>query len=199
MRGKRKLEQAKKRDKKVKITDIAIAKVAYIEYKGFTMEQNRVIQQLVKEVLLFSSRENDSNEVAITCDLEGENPLMEYGIAFGGETDVDVCSDTRSYHILHSGKKATVILIHNHPSTKTFSLVDLQFLLIYTRIKMLIVVSNQGKIHYIQKMEEFDRKAAVELLKECVDEYNMGKKVTERYKASLAFLVRCSEVGLFYK
>ena len=31
-----KLEQAKRRDKKVMITDIAIEKVPYIEYKGLT-------------------------------------------------------------------------------------------------------------------------------------------------------------------
>lgn len=192
------LRQAKKRDKKVKITDIAIAKVPYIEYKGFTSAQNKIIQQLAKEVLIFSSRENDSNEVAITCDLDVENPLEEYGIAFGGEYDVDVCSDTRSYHLLHFGKKATVILIHNHPSTKTFSLVDLQFLLIYTRIKMLVLVSNQGTVHYIQKGKEYDRDAAVKLIRKCAEEYNIESSVAERYRASLAFLVRCSEVGLFY-
>lgn len=193
-----KLEQAKKRDKKVMITDIAIEKVPYIEYKGLTEEQNKIMQQLAKEVLSLSSRENDSNEVAITCDLEAENPLEEYGITFGGEYDVDVCSDTRSFHLLHSGKNTAVVLIHNHPSTKTFSLVDLQFLLIYTRVKMLVVVSNQGTVHYIQKDKKFDREAAVSLIRECIDEYNIESSIKERYKASLAFLVRCSEVGLFY-
>ncbi|MBD5549317.1 MAG: hypothetical protein HDQ97_18355 [Lachnospiraceae bacterium] len=34
-----KLRQAKKRDKKIEITDIAIEKVPHIEYKGFTPEQ----------------------------------------------------------------------------------------------------------------------------------------------------------------
>lgn len=193
------LRQAKKRDKKVMITDIAIRKVPYIRYKGLTSEENKMVQQLAKEVLLIASRENNSNEVAITCDLESENPLEEYGIAFGGETAVDVCSDTRSYHLLYSGKRTSVILIHNHPSTKTFSLVDLQFLLIYTRVKMLVVVSNQGIVHYIRKDRAFEREAAVKLIRECVDEYDVEGSTAERYKAALAFLVRCSEVGLFYK
>lgn len=195
---KSKLEQAKKRSKKVKITDIAIEKVPYIEYKGLTPEQNSIMQQLAKEVLILSSQKNDCNEVAITCDLEAENPLEEYGIALGGEFDVDVCSDTRSYHLLHSGKSTTVVLIHNHPTTKTFSLVDLQFLLVYTRIKMFVVVSNQGTVHYIQKDKKFDREAAIRLIRECVDEYDIKNSAVERYRASLAFLVRCSEAGLFY-
>lgn len=198
MNDENKLGQAKKRDKKVKITEIAIEKVPFIEYKGLTEEQNKIMQQLAKEVLILSKCENDSNEVAITCDLEAENPLEGYGITFGGEFDVDVCSDTRSFHLLHSGKNTAVVLIHNHPSTKTFSLLDLQFLLIYTRVKMLVVVSNQGAVHYIQKDKKFDREAAVRLIRECVDEYNIESLAIERYRASLAFLVRCSEVGLFY-
>ncbi len=126
-----KLRQAKKRDRKIEITDIAIEKVPHIEYKGFTPEQNDIMQQLVKEVLILS-------------------------------------------------------------------LVDLHFLLVYTRVKMLVVVSNQGTVHYIQKDKKFDRQAAVRLIKECADEYNISNSVVERYRAALTFLVRCSEVGLFY-
>lgn len=64
---------------------------------------------------------------------------------------------------------------------------------------MLVVVSNQGVVHYICKDREFDREAAVKLIKECVEEYDVEGSTAERYKAVLAFLVRCSEVGLFYK
>ena len=40
------LEQAKKRNNKVKITNIAISKVPYIEYKNMTEEQNLIMQKL---------------------------------------------------------------------------------------------------------------------------------------------------------
>lgn len=45
------LEMAKKRDKKVYITDIAINKVPFIQYKGFTDSQNQIMRELAQEVL----------------------------------------------------------------------------------------------------------------------------------------------------
>ena len=45
------LEQARKDGNKIYITDIAIKKVRYIEYKDLTDAQNAVMQRLAKEVL----------------------------------------------------------------------------------------------------------------------------------------------------
>ena len=42
---------AKKRNKKVEITDVAIRKVAYVRYKNFTDEQNDIMHELAKDVL----------------------------------------------------------------------------------------------------------------------------------------------------
>lgn len=50
------LEQAKRRDRKVYITDIAIDKVPYIKYDGFTDERNKIMQELAKDVLLLFQR-----------------------------------------------------------------------------------------------------------------------------------------------
>jgi hypothetical protein len=60
------LEMAKKRDHKIMITDEAIKKVPRIEYKEIEPEQYDILQKLVKEVLLISKDDNDSDEVAIT-------------------------------------------------------------------------------------------------------------------------------------
>ena len=76
---------AKKRDKKVYITDIAIDKVPFIQYNGLSDRENQVLYQLARLVLLTSQTENNSNEVAVTCSLDKENPLEEIGIAFGSE------------------------------------------------------------------------------------------------------------------
>lgn len=194
------LEQAKKRNAKVWITEIAIEKVPFIEYKGLTNGQNKHIWQLAKEVLRLSRERNDSNEVSITCDLAGSSMMKDYGVAFGDETSVSVNADTFSFHILMTAQEATVIVLHNHPSTKTFSLNDLRYLFVYVTIKMLVLVSNQGTIHYIVKEEKFDRNAALKMLKECVMENERGSSAAANaYKASLSFLSRCSEAGLFYR
>lgn len=94
------LEQAKKHENKIRITDIAIKKVRYIEYKDLTETQNAIMQRLAKEVLFLSQTYNDSNEVAITCDLALLDPLENYGICLGDEHSVDVCSDTQSNHLI---------------------------------------------------------------------------------------------------
>lgn len=48
------LNQSKRRDKKIYITDIAIDKVPYIKYDGFTDERNQIMQELAKDVLVLS-------------------------------------------------------------------------------------------------------------------------------------------------
>lgn len=114
------LGQAKKRNAKVWITEVAIEKVPFIEYKGLTEKQNENIQKIAQEVLRLSREQNESNEVAITCDLADENMMDNYGVAFGDEMSVSVNADTLSFHILMTAREATVIVLHNHPSTKTF-------------------------------------------------------------------------------
>lgn len=123
--------------------------------------------------------ENNSNEVAITCTLENEVLTDVIGISLGDEHSVDVCSDTVSNHLIVSGHKCAVVIMHNHPSTQTLSLEDIHFFLKYAAIKLIIVVTNQGKVHYL-----------------CKDKaYSYLKEV---YMAGLTFLAHCSEAGLFY-
>lgn len=191
------LGQAKKRNAKVWITEVAIKKVPFIEYKGLTARQNENIQKLAKRVLRLSKEQNDSNEVAITCDMADENMMDNFGVAFGDEISVSVNSDTLSFHILMTAREATVIVLHNHPSTKTFSVNDLRYLFMYASIRMLVVVSNQGTIHYIRKEDTFDRDKAQKLLKECVEK-NWDCTAAGAYKTSKSFLALCSEVGMFY-
>ncbi|MDE5939582.1 MAG: hypothetical protein K2H37_10925 [Lachnospiraceae bacterium] len=192
------LEQAKKYGNKIEITDIAIKKVRYIEYKGLTDAQNAIMQQLVKEVLFLSQIYNDSNEVAITCDLALSDPLENYGICLGDEHSVDVCSDTQSNHLIVSAKRCTVVILHNHPSLQTFSLDDIRFFVANRGISILVVVSNQGKIHYLYKDEKYSERETIQLFNECVDGLGCTSMVSERYHRALVFLARCSETGLFY-
>lgn len=193
------LEMAKKRDKKVYITDIAINKVPLVQYKGFTDNQNHIMQKLAQEVLTVSKEENDSNEVAITCDLGADNPLEVYGVSFGTEHEVDVRADTLSNHILVSQKSVAVVVLHNHPSTQTFSIQDIRFFIEFSVLEVMVVVSNQGTIHYLRREESYDLKKAVALFNECVENLEKDSPLTEVYLASLSFLAKSSEVGIYYR
>jgi len=193
------LKQAKRRDRKVYITDIAIDKVPYIKYDGFTDERNRIMQELAKDVLLLSKERNDSNEVAITCDLGAENPLGSFGVSLGTEHEVDILADTLSNHIIVSRESVAVVVLHNHPSTQTFSLQDIHFFIRHPMIEVIVVVSNQGTIHYLKRDIEYDYKKAFQLFQECICELGKDSPKMEMYMASLTFLAKCSEVGLFYR
>jgi proteasome lid subunit RPN8/RPN11 len=193
------LEQAKRRDRKVYITYVAIDKVPYVEYQGFTDEKNKIMQELAKDVLLLSKEENESNEVAITCDLGAEDPLKNFGVALGTEHEVDILADTFSNHIIVSKKSVAVVVLHNHPSTQTFSLQDIQFFIQYPMIEVIVVVSNQGTVHYLKREKKYDYKQAFRLFGECIEDLNQNSPVMEQYLASLSFLAKCSEVGLYYR
>lgn len=193
------LEMAKKRDKKVYITDIAISKVPFIQYKGFTDNQNHIMRELAQEVLTVSKDENDSNEVAITCDLGVDDPLEVYGVSFGTEHEVDVRVDTLSNHILVSQKSVAVVVLHNHPSTQTFSIQDIRFFIEFPALEVMAVVSNQGTVHYLRREDSYDLKKASALFNQCVGDLKKDSPITEIYFAALLFLARSSEVGIYYR
>lgn len=193
------LEQAKRRNRKIYITDVAIDKIPLIKYRGFTEIQNKIMRELAQEVLTVSKEVNESNEVAITCDLGVQNPLESYGVALGTEHEVNVLADTLSNHILVSRKSVAVVILHNHPSTQTFSLQDIQFFIEFPMIEVIVVVSNQGTVHYLKRDKDYNVKHAIKLFKECIDGLEDNSPVTEVYLASLSFLAKCSEVGLYYR
>lgn len=64
------LEMGNKRDHKIMITDEAIDKVPFIEYKEIPEDEYPIIQMLAKKVLQLSKNENNSNEVAITYSMD---------------------------------------------------------------------------------------------------------------------------------
>lgn len=193
------LEQAKRRDKKVYITDVAISKVPCIKYHGFSEKMNEIMQELAKTVLLIAKDENDSNEVAVTCDLGLDDPLEQFGIALGTEHEVNIMSDTYSNHLIVSQESIAVVVLHNHPSTQTFSLQDIQVFLSYPKIEVMTVISNQGTVHYLMREASYDYKAAFKLFRDCVEELTKESSIKEQYLASLSFLAKSSEVGIYYR
>lgn len=189
---------AKRRNRKVYITDIAISKVPRIEYKGLSKQENDLLYSFAVLVLKTAKDENDSNEVAVTCLLDKEESDNAFGISFGDEHGVDVCADTLSNHLIVSCSECAVIVLHNHPSTQTLSLEDISFFIHYDTVKIIIVVTNQGNVHYLCKEKHYSPYEAITLYNECIMELTIESSWKDIYFAGLNFLSRCSEVGMYY-
>lgn len=76
---------------------------------------------------------------------------------------------------------------------------DVKFFLHFESIRMIVVVTNQGNIHYLCKDDEYIYENAKDLFNECVEELDENSTEKEIYTAALTFLARASEVGLYYR
>ena len=157
---------------------------------------------MAKNVLKISKEENDSNEVAITYSMDSAERIKngeEYvGVALGNEHEVDPISNTTAYHLVLSAKECIVIVLHNHPSLSDFSLSDVQFLLQYASVKMMVVVTNLGSISYLVKGKRFNYEKAVGLFNEAVSMNNETKDLKGLQKAADYFLRNCHSAGIEY-
>lgn len=194
--------ESKDRSKKVMITEEAINKVPYIEYKNIDETEYKNIQYLAKKVLQLSKDNNNSNEVAITYGLAVMEMLSEdsdyVGIAFGNEHDVKPLSDTKSSLLIHGYKRCAVVLLHNHPSLSLISLEDIRFFLEHWGIQLMVIVSNLGAISYISKSRTFNSYKAIELLNDCITKNNMATDLKGKADAVKYFIQNCHSVGIDY-
>lgn len=197
------LEMANKRNHKILITDEAISKVPYIEYKEIPKEEYAIIQMLARKVLQLSKDENNSNEVAITYSMDNTN-LKEgadalFGVDFGDEHSADPLRDSYSYHLIHSSKSCVVISLHNHPSLSKISLVDVRFFLENHTVKMLTVVTNLGNVYYLVKKSDYNIGKAIEIFNEAVKLNNDANGLKSLKNASEYFLKTCHKAGIVYE
>ena len=196
------LEMAKKRNHKIMITEEAICKVPRIRYKNIAENEYDTIWELAKNVLKISKEENNSNEVAITYSLNSIELIQHgekyIGVSLGTEHDVDPLSNTTAYHLISSARECVVIVLHNHPSLSSFSLSDIQFLLKYEIVKMMVVITNLGSISYLVKNKKYNFKKAVLLFNEAVDKNNTANNLRDLQDAADYFLKNSYNVGIDY-
>ena len=143
----------KNRGKKVPITDIAIQKVPLVAPNGADHQTAFFIQETHKELLRFAQTQNNSNEVACLLDLTTGEKL---DFVKGDQVSVDVEADAASYHWLQSKSPKSLMLCHNHPGQSYFSMNDISVFMYYPQIKSLSIVTNQGKVWHITKLDRFD-------------------------------------------
>ena len=156
------LEQAKKRDKKVMITDIAIDKVAKSKVKLLSLEQNSKIDAIHRELLTISKNENNSNEVAFLFGLNSDDKFSHKGT----EHAVNIFDNPLAYSLAKNGGANSLFLAHNHPSTQIFSYADIGVFMHIDSLAGMSVVSNTGDVHILFKSGRFDYDAAYDALAE---------------------------------
>ncbi len=196
------LEMAKNRNHKIMITEEAINKVPRIQYRDIPESEYDNLWDIAKNVLKISKEENDSNEVAVTYSLNSTKLIEQrekyIGVALGTEHDVDPLSNTTAYHLISSAKECVVIVLHNHPSLSAFSLSDIQFLLNYGAVKMMVVITNLGSISYLVKGKNYNFEKAVALFNEAVDKNNKATNLKDLQNAADYFLKNSYNIGIDY-
>ena len=167
MRGGR-VEQAKTRDKKIEITDIAISKANPPLIPRFSAEQNARFKELHQELLRVALDMNDSNEVAFLFSPK----TMTYEKAFGTVINVNIFENPIARDMYRMAAESELYLLHNHPSTKSFSYSDIGVLLMNENFGGITVVTNTGVCEVVYKNSNYDFEAAYDGLKEIRQEYD---------------------------
>ena len=186
------MEQAKKHDRKIMITDIAIDKVPLVEVPGLTRDECEMIACEHKHLLRTAKESNNSDEVLFVLTLDG----MRKAVIMGDEHSVNIKNSPEACGIIMSAQRKNVALLHNHPSTNRFSLIDISILIRYEQISTLSVVTNQGAVYILHKTSCFDYNKTVKLLKQRYDQYNT-EAITHDAAVKM-FLQECGKGGLSY-
>lgn len=190
----------KRHDRPIAIENIAIEKVPCTRLQGFSETQNKIIQQRHRELLKEAQKlceENQSNqmEVAFLIDLHDWD---NYWIIKGTEERiVKMGNNPQALQAMDIYPKNSLLLMHNHPSTGTFSGEDFKTFCNTDSLYIVTVVGNDGSVYLLIKDKEFDIANALEFYGDLTQKY-IGK----RNNATLAMrelLRNADKVGLIYK
>lgn len=185
------LEQAKKRDRKIEITDIAIDKITKSTVSEFSDVQNKLVDEVHKELLTKSKNCNNSNEVACIFDINSAEKVFQYGT----EHSVNIFNNPTAFSMSNCANDNSLFLAHNHPSTQGFSYADLGVFLSNDSIVAMSVVSNTGHVRILYKSSGYSYTKALEKLLEI-------KKKLGEYSADIdlsivkLFLKNSDKIGI---
>ncbi len=147
--------EQKQRNRFIQITDIAISKIRRTKIFGFTNEENDYIQKQHKRLLSISKDMNNSGEVAILVDIIH----WETEVIIGEANRVDISSNAKAHMMMLSYPKNTILVMHNHPSTSTFSGADFKMFCDNASIFVMTIVGNDGSIQIMEKNTAFNGQA----------------------------------------
>lgn len=76
---------------------------------------------------------------------------------------------------------------------------QIQFLLAYDTVKLMVVITNLGSISYLVKNSKYDFEKAVDLLNEAIDLNNKAQNLKDLQETADYFLKNCYNVGINYE
>ncbi|MCM1127191.1 MAG: hypothetical protein NC429_12055 [Lachnospiraceae bacterium] len=147
----------KKRTRPIKITDIAISKVPRMELSGFSEDENLFMQEQHKRLLSISKEKNGSREVGILVDIVH----WDTWVIMGEANEIETRSNPDAYKAMKSSRKNTMMFMHNHPSTGTFSGTDFKTFCLNDSLYIMTVVGNDGNVRVLTKLNGFDGREAL--------------------------------------
>ena len=186
------LEQAKKRDRKIFITESAINKVDFVKPKDFSDTQAFLMMSKNKELLNVAKNQNNSNEVLFIENLDFNNEVR----ILGDEFVVSPAKNPFAVSIIANAKRQSLVYLHNHPSTNTFSIGDIDTFVCERAIKAISVVTNQGEVYILNKLDNYSFDGTRKLLTEIYNSYPEGEIDDKDFVKK--FLRRCREGGIEY-
>ena len=186
------LEQAKKRDRKIFITESAINKVDFVKPKDFSDTQASLMMSNNKELLNVAKNQNNSNEVLFIENLDFNNEVR----ILGDEFVVSPAKNPFAVSIIANAKRQSLVYLHNHPSTNTFSIGDIDTFVCERAIKAISVVTNQGEVYILNKLDNYSFDGTRKLLTEIYNSYPEEEIDDKDFVKK--FLRRCREGGIEY-
>lgn len=186
------LEQAKKRDHKIYVTDVAIEKVGKVKPIDFSDSQIELMQIKHKELLKLAMNKNDSNEVLFIDDLKFKSEVQ----ILGEEFVVSPGKNPFAVSIINNAERQSLIYMHNHPSTNNFSIGDIDTFVCESAIKTISVVTNQGEVYTLNKVKGYDYNKTRNLLSDIFNSFS-DEEIDDK-EFVLEFLKRCNEGGIEY-
>ena len=133
--------QLQKRKTKLIITQNDIDHVKLINLDYFDHDECVIIQNLHKELLRLSQRNNDSNEVGILVNLCNWSHTVIYGV----ENGITLRNVPYAKELITTAPKNSLLFFHNHPNCSIFSEKDLESFLTSDSILMISIVCNNGR------------------------------------------------------
>lgn len=186
------MEQAKKRDHKIYITDVAISKVDKVMLSDFSEKQISSMQEKQKELLHMAMAKNDSNEVLYIENLDFTSEVT----VLGGEFVVSPGNNPFAVSVISHAEPYSLVYLHNHPSTNNFSVGDIDTFVCEKAIKTISVVTNQGEVYVLNKLSTFSYDKTRNVLSDIYHSFSDDEIEDKEFVAM--FLKRCSEGGIEY-